>query len=440
MHTMSRRWFTLVKPMAIAAVALAAFSVIGLPAQGADHKDGPRTTADAKADINDVYVFRSPENDENVVFAVTVNPLTPPAQNTSATLDPSVSYNLHVDQDDDLVADITATFRFTGNTFTVSGLGAEPISGQVTPLSATQDVAPVVNTSGAIRVFAGLRDDPFIMDLAGIRAFLADPQPPVNGVRPAGQTPVDAFGGTNVSMIVLEVPVTAVTGGGSSDSGTIRAWSSTARGSTQIDRMAVPSINVVVIPEAQKDAFNSTDPADSEAEFGDVVTSQIQAVRDAVADVLPAETSGPLGDLTPAEISAALSSDTVAIDFSQPLQFPNGRRLQDDVVNAALGVVLNRGGAAGVSDAIDSLDKPLISAFPYAASPHLQAAGAPPAPAAPVPSTAPTQRAGVTAPDTGSGGVADDSSSSTAMVIALGLGAVLIVVGAGAAIRRRITD
>ena len=68
----------------------------------------------------------------------------------------------------------------------------------------------------------------------------------------------------------------------------------------------------------------------------------------------------------------------VTIDFSAPVAFPNGRQLTDDVIDAALGIVLNRGGAAGVGDAIDGNDVPFGSTFPYLAAPH---AGAAPAPA-----------------------------------------------------------
>ena len=406
--------------MAAVGAALIGFAIIAPRVEGADHKDGARATAEVKADINDVYAFRSPENANNVVFAMTVNPLTPPSQNGSATLDPSVSYNLHIDQTGDLVPDITATFRFVGDTFTVSGLGATPVSGQVTPLSATTAIAPVVNTAGPIRIFVGLRDDPFIMDLVGIKAFLANPVTPVTGVRPAGQTPVDAFGGTNVSMILVELPVATVTGGTSSTAGTVRAWASTSRAGVQIDRMAIPGINVLVIPEAQKDAFNSATPATSIAQFGATFTAQITAVRASVVNALPAENGGPLGNLTPAQVTAALAADAVTIDFSKPLAFPNGRQLQDDVVNAALGVVLNRGGAAGISDAVDSLDRPVTATFPYAAAPQLVAAapGVVPAPA-----------------KTGSAGLMGNSGAPAA---ALAMGILMVVLGASAMVRQRV--
>ena len=75
-------------------------------------------------------------------------------------------------------------------------------------------------------------------------------------------------------------------------------------------------------------------------------------------------------------MAGALIPDIVTIDFSATVAFPNGRQLTDDVIDAALGIVLNRGGAAGVSDAVDRNDKPFLSTFPYLAAPHTAGGGA----------------------------------------------------------------
>src|SRR4029077_19554644 len=128
----------------------------------------------------------------------------------------------------DLSDAATVVIRFNGNQFTVSGLGASPITGTVTPAGS----APQITDNGTIKVFAGLRDDPFFFDLTGFKAFLAAPYTPVAGLRAAGQTPADTFAGTNVSSIVLELPVTALTGAANANPGTIKAWVSTQRGTT----------------------------------------------------------------------------------------------------------------------------------------------------------------------------------------------------------------
>ncbi|MDZ4277566.1 MAG: DUF4331 family protein, partial [Dehalococcoidia bacterium] len=244
---MIRRLVAFIAPLAL----LAAFA---LTVNAADHRDSPSVEDDPSADITDVYAFRSPENSDNLVVALDVNGLTPPAEPRDFGQD--VTYNIHVDNTDDLVADATASITFSDGTFTIEGLG-DPITGDVTPA----DAEPAINEADGIRAFAGPRDDPFFFDLAGFKNFVAGPFVPASGLRPEGEEPVDMFAGTNISSIVIELPITALTGGDSSDTGVIKAWSSTSRGGAQVDRMAIPAINTALIPMDQKDAFNQAEPA-----------------------------------------------------------------------------------------------------------------------------------------------------------------------------------
>jgi hypothetical protein len=257
----------------------------------------------------------------------------------------------------------------------------------------------VITTAGAIRVFAGLRDDPFFFDIPGFQAFLGAQKLPApgKGLRaPGGGDPIDAFGGTNVMAIVIELPVTAVTGGTAANSGTIKTWVTTSRAG-RVDRMGIPLVAAALFPPgAGRDPFNAGDPTGDVANFTATVVGSVERLR-GIADTVfgPAQTGGALGKLTPAQVGAIVLPDVVTIDFSKPVQFPNGRRLQDDVLDATLGIVMNRGGAAGVSDGINANDKPFLSAFPYLADPHT--GGAAPSP--------------ITPPSTGDGGLLDAETS-----------------------------
>jgi hypothetical protein len=358
-----------------ALVATVAGMVVTLTANAADHRDSPSVENDPSADITDLFAFRSPTNNNDLVVALNVNPLTPPAEMRTFAQD--VSYEIHVDNTGDLNADATVKVTFSGNPlmFKVEGLGANPITGQVTSPGST---TPMITDANGIKVFAGPRDDPFFFDLVGFKNFVAHPAAPALGLRPAGQTPVDQFAGTNISTIEIELPITALTGAANSNTGTIKAWATTSRGSSQVDRMGIPAINTALIPAGMKDAFNQGSPATDAANFRPTAQTSIDTLRGVVDGLFGTpQDGGPLGNLTSVQVATALIPDIVTIDFSQPVQFPNGRRLQDDVINAALGVVLNRGGAAGISDAIDSSDVPLLNAFPYMAAPHLAPAGAP---------------------------------------------------------------
>jgi hypothetical protein len=391
----------------LAMVATLAIFTFG-SARGADHADAPGLTGDGQADINDIYAFRSPENNDNLVVVMTVNPLTAPPQNGMARFGSDVAYNIHVDNTGDNVADATVSVTFSGDNFTVGGLGT-PITGQVTAgTTAATANSPKVTTAGPIRVFAGQRDDPFFFDLVGFRNFVKAPFTPASGLRPAGETPSDTLAGLNVSAIVMELPITALTGASNSSTGVIKAWGTTSRGAVQVDRMAIPAINTALIPTGMKDAFNAGSPATDATMFRAAAQAQVEGLRSAVATVLGAETGGPLGDLDAATVAGALIPDIVTIDFSAPVAFPNGRRLSDDVVDAALGIVLNRGGAAGIADAIPANDKAFSNTFPYLAAPH--------------------QPSAVNPPNTGNAGLVDDGDSILSMLW-LALGATLVVVG-----------
>jgi hypothetical protein len=405
----------------VATVAMLASAAFGSLAtvSGADHRDSPLNQANPTADINDVYAFRSPENAANLVLAISVNPLIAPSDNaTRGNFDPDVQYQVHVDRNGDLADDALVTIRrTTGPQITIEGLGA-PITAQITPPNAT---APVITNVSGVKVFAGLRDDPFFFDLTAFQQFVANPQAPANGLRPAGGgNPSDAFAGTNVLAIVIEAPVTAITGATNANSGTIKAWVSTTRNGSRIDRMAIPAINTALIPSAQKDAFNQGSPINDAANYGATARTTIDTLRGAVDKLFgPSfpENGGPLGPLSSEQVASALIPDVVTIDFSKPVAFPNGRQLSDDVIDTALGVVLNRGGARGIADGVNANDKAFSNAFPYLADPSQTAAAAP-------------STGGILPPNTGSGGLLHQSGSLWQLSAAM-MALALVMGGAG---------
>lgn len=159
----------------------------------------------------------------------------------------------------------------------------------------------------------------------------------------------------------------AILGCGKDEGGTPAPTVNYAR----VDRMAIPTLSTVVIPANRKDAFNASSPDNDEVNgFRTIVEASITALRDAVRDSLPPENAG-----IPASILAGVViPDIVKVDFTKAVAFPNGRRLEDDVVDIALGLVLNRdliaGGQPEVPDDIDANDVPFLSTFPYLAAPH----------------------------------------------------------------------
>ena len=77
--------------------------------------------------------------------------------------------------------------------------------------------SPAIGTNmNGIRIFAGPRDDPFFFDLARFKEVVAGTQP---GFRNPG---VDAFAGTNVMSIIVEVPKALL-----GSAATINVWGET---------------------------------------------------------------------------------------------------------------------------------------------------------------------------------------------------------------------
>ena len=144
-------------------------------------------------------------------------------------------------------------------------------------------------------------------------------------------------------------------------------------GTTQIDRMAIPGVNTALISSGLKDNFNQGDPTSDTANFAPEVETNITNLRAAVNGItgFPAEDNP---GITPAQLTAVIIPDVVTINFANPVAFPNGRQLDDDVMDAVLGLVLNRGdplGAGpGIPDNINANDVASLSTFPYLAAPQ----------------------------------------------------------------------
>jgi hypothetical protein len=126
------------------------------------------------------------------------------------------------------------------------------------------------------------------------------------------------------------------------------------RPASQVDRFGIPAIATVFIPSAQKDAFNAAQPANDRAQFTDEVVAKLTA----------------FGHPDPAGLASALLPDIQPVNTSQPSGFLNGRRPQDDVITAELGLIFG-GNAALNDDHVDQNDKPFLPTFPYLAAPFL---------------------------------------------------------------------
>lgn len=144
------------------AVLLCAPLTLCRPAPAADHRDGPGVRADPAGDINDVFAWMSADA-SRVQLAMTVFPFA----TAEARFSDSVQYVFHVNSGP----------AFGGTTGAETNLictfdRAQAIRCQVGDSVASGDAsdpAGVASADGRLRVFAGLRNDPFFFNLNGFQ-------------------------------------------------------------------------------------------------------------------------------------------------------------------------------------------------------------------------------------------------------------------------------
>ncbi|HLO99161.1 MAG TPA: DUF4331 family protein [Fimbriimonas sp.] len=214
----------------IAALGTAAVitAIIGAKASFAsDHADVREVVARPGSDISDVFIFPSKEDPKNVVLAMMVNPLI--GSGGTASFDPDVLYQFKIDLNKDGREDRVIQVKFSGTGATqqvmVAGPAAPNEVGTTNSLMATLPFTGTVNTTFAptvgMKVFTGVREDPFFFDLeqcfvilpdrgvpAGLTTPPANPNQPMSTTWRAPGTAVDFLsnGGFNVLSIVIELP------------------------------------------------------------------------------------------------------------------------------------------------------------------------------------------------------------------------------------------
>lgn len=94
---------------------LAAASFLAALALAANHREAPITALDPKADITDVYAFRSYDTNPTprVTLIVGVDPLLEPGNGPNwFAFDPDILYEIKIDNNNDAVEDVVFQFRF----------------------------------------------------------------------------------------------------------------------------------------------------------------------------------------------------------------------------------------------------------------------------------------------------------------------------------------
>ncbi len=297
--------------------------------------------------------------------------------------------------------------------------------------------AGTYNLSNGMKAFAGTVDDPFYIDLGA--AFdtvnLRTLGSGIPGVLTAAEDAAtqnfapDDVSGYAVNAIALQVPITQLTSDGAfhpptDPNSTIGIWcttsrprvtvrrsplrNQTSRGSwRQVQRMANPLFNELLIGIGSKDAWSRSAPANDsdygsfylgplfpkivEALYGGALNVPNKPRTDLLplvtyaAPIAPAgTTAGPVADLlrlnTGVPATPVASQSRLGVLAGDMAGYPNGRRLADDVTDIVLRVAV--GGVLAdkttftyrpgvndmLGDGVNVNDVPFRTTFPYLAN------------------------------------------------------------------------
>jgi hypothetical protein len=411
---------------AVATLALVAVVTRGSEpdaASASSHREAPLISEDPSADNTDLYAFRSPDKPDTLTIISNFVPGEDPAAGPNYyTFSPNARYDIYVDRNGDGRPDVSYYFQFqrktgqfflgdTAQPYTVTRVvgkgrpqvvarGTTPpdnIGPRSTPNYRQLAAKGVYPLAGGGSVFAGQRDDAFFGDVGDIFDLLAIRKG--TGNEGGGK---DFFSGYAVHAIALQIPIAQI----DTTSHVVGIWSAadrrrvmTASGKSsgpwvQVSRLGNPLINEVIIPTGKKDLWNRSKPVWDKSFAQYYRTPILAAVINKLYKLGAPETDRDdlvqvlLTGIPKVTFTGNTLADELRVNLSVPVTpkeklsrlgvlggdnqgWPNGRRLEDDVIDIAEQAVggFLKGKKLPLGDGVNSGDVPRMASFPYEADP-----------------------------------------------------------------------
>ena len=366
-----------------------------------DHISGPRALADPIADITDVYAFPSPERPDHLVLVMNTLPFAQPSDLFSdgllyrfrlrplAPASPNGARVPFVVDGEERVIDCVFSDP-TGSD------GEHPLGQQGTcTVSTGESVTFRVGDPGGaaapgVRVFAGLRWDPFIMDAPAALKTIATRELAFSD---PGAIYLD---GKNVLSLVVEVDARVL--GGRSVVGVVGETLTRGRFNVRIERVGRPEVkNMMLAPKdfdpinrdlEIRDLYNMEDAFHLEDGYLGAYRARLNANLafwdglDGNVDWPPDESGNhPLTDLVLADFlvvdvtkpyveSGSYLEIELAARRGEPHTTCGGRTLNDDVIDTLFTQLVNAGNGPVIRDGVDHSTRPAGLTFPYLAPPN----------------------------------------------------------------------
>jgi Domain of unknown function (DUF4331) len=367
-----------------------------------DHFSGPRALAGPAGDICDVYAFPSPERPGHLVLVMTVLPLaTPDSAFSDAIVCRFRLRPLTIEAD-------RRAFAFGPEEseiiFACTFDAPQPGVDAARPVQYGYCIAPSGETArfrvddegggrlDGLRVYAGLRSDPFFIDLP---AYLETIKTGRLAFKEQGQ---NSLAGLNVLAVVVEAdcgpllqrsrtPLLAVVGE------TVVAGKFPIR----IERFGRPEIKNVIMSMKEfdqvnrdleiRDLYNLEDAFHMGKDYRGAYRARLNANL-VFFDRLDGRTDWPLGPDDSHPLTDLLLADYLVVDVSKPYaensyfeiergvmqgrphETCGGRSLNDGVMDTIYTLLVNAGNGPRISDGVDRATQPPSEVFPYLQPPN----------------------------------------------------------------------
>ena len=365
------------------------------------HISGPRAMAEPAVDITDLYAFPSPEDPGRLVLVLNTLPFAPP----TAAFSDGLIYRFRLRP---LTADAredATPFAVAGEEIVIDCVFSAPVNGHGAS-GPEQEGTCSVPGGGAVsirvtdecggqadvvRVFAGPRWDPFIMDAPATLKTIA------TGKLAFTDPGAIYLDGKNVLSLVVEVDRTVLPGGAELV-GVVAETLTRGSLNVRLERAGRPEVpNLMLAPKQFdpvnrdleiRDLYNMDDAFDLSHAYEGAYRARLNANL-AFWDSLDGKTDWPPREDGAHPLTELILADFLVLDVTKPYaeqgsfleielaarrgeahRTCGGRALNDDVMDTIFTLLVNAGNGPVIRDGVDQATRPASRAFPYLAPPN----------------------------------------------------------------------
>jgi hypothetical protein len=365
-----------------------------------DHISGPRALVEPIADITDVFAFPSPERPGHLVLVLNTLPFAKP----SVLLSDRLLYRFRLRPLSASAPGDPATFAVRAEEFVFDCVFSPPVGADgpqrveqegtcTTPAGETVSFRVNDERGGSghgVRVFAGVRWDPFIMDAPAALNTIATG-------KLAFTDPGSIFlDGKNVLGLVVEIDSALLDGG--ELVGVVAETLTRGKFKVRIERVGRPEVKNMMLAPKQFDPVNRDleirDLYNMEDAFhlGDAYQGAYRARLNANLvfwDGLDGKADWPTDENGSHPLTELVLADFLVVDVTKPYleqgsffeielaaregeahQTCGGRALNDDVMDTIFTQLVNAGNGPIIRDGVDQATRPASRTFPYLAAPN----------------------------------------------------------------------